>query len=259
MQAASTRYLTRLLPVVGLLASLLVLSSFHRIPVTHRLYTPILTIMIMFAAAGTTLLLRLYSKKYARGVFWVFHGLVFLALTALATAYAADYFLGGELLGPNQVLIKRALYLQLLAASVLAVPIAYPELPSRIRLRRAGDALPKELVAVYVFVALYPVQHYVTSNTDAFTPILVLEFALISALLPAALLCVIFVYLQPFVSDRLHYFCGVTTAIAIFTWYMRPLYRDLSTHSRGRRRDSMAGVLADPSNIACHALLGLQV
>ena len=109
MQAASTRYLTRLLPVIGLLASLLVLSSFHRIPVTHRLYTPILTIMIMFAAAGTTLLLRLYSKKYARGVFWVFHGLVFLALTALATAYAADYFLGGELLGPNQVLIKRAL------------------------------------------------------------------------------------------------------------------------------------------------------
>ena len=67
-----------------------------------------------------------------------------------------------------------------------------------------------------------------TSNTDAFTPILVLEFALISALLPAALLCVIFVYLQPFVSDRLYYFCGVTTAIAIFTWYMRPLYRDLS-------------------------------
>ena len=231
MLPAPRRCLTRLLPVMGIVASALVFFHFDRVPVTHHFYGVFLATMISLVTAGSLSALHFYSYRCARNVFWVFHGLLFLALTALATAHAVDYWFGKEMLGANQTLIRRVLYLQLVAASVLALPSAYPELSSGAPDRKR--AIPRENIAVYVFVALYPVLHYVTNNTDAFTPTLLLQFVLIAALLPAALFCVLLVYVRPLVSDRLYYLCGVGTAIAIHAWYMRPLHRDLSTAFAG--------------------------
>ena len=122
----------------------------------------------------------------------------------------------------------RLVGLQFAAAFSLIVPVIFDRLGGYATRARPAARWAPEVIVLYVFSAVYPIQHYVLSNLNHFTLALAIQFALVATLIPAVGFGVLFFYVRPYVSARVYYITSLAVAVAIFGFYMRPLYRQFS-------------------------------
>jgi hypothetical protein len=169
-----------------------------------------------------------YIKSFKKNALYLFHGAFFLLLALLSAAHFADYYLERESLGAARTVLSRLVYMQFLAAVVLAVPAAITRLREhRAQIEPAGRWYP-EVIALYAFSAIFPVQHYIVNNLDSFSFGLMIQFALIAGLIPVAIFFVLHFYARVLTSEHEYFLINLVSAVAVFSFYMRPLFRQFS-------------------------------
>ena len=142
-------------------------------------------ILMFIVASAIAAGLYSYVKHFRKTSLFLVHGILFLLLTCLSLVHLIDYFLGQEVLAPSRSLLIRSVYLQILATLFLTVPATAERLSGR---RSQGPSPVKwhaEIIVLYAFSAIYPVQHYILNNVDAFSLGLSVQFTLIACLVPA--------------------------------------------------------------------------
>ena len=169
-----------------------------------------------------------YARHFRRDPFYWIHGGLFAVLLIVFGLHVADYLLQTEMFATPRQLLERMIYLTYLGAAVIAAPLVMEKLRVGADQRGAPAEISADIAIVFGFCALYPVQHYIVSNVDTFTPGLMFQFVLVAALLPLAAFALLFVYVRPVVSTQRYFLINLAAATLIFGWYMRPLYQQFA-------------------------------
>lgn len=185
----------------------------------------LLLVSVMLTVAS----LYFYIAGFKKTPLFVIHGILFVLLIATAVAIAFGFSIAPEFITTNISSIH-AVYFSFLTAALLAIPPLSFRLENRKAAAKSAGPFEIEIIVVYVFCAIYPAQHYISNNFDAFTIETIVKFILIALLPPLLAFSILCFYVRPLISSRMNYLINLSAAVIIFVIYMRPLADGISTY-----------------------------
>ena len=184
--------------------------------------------ILLLLISGSVILVGAYSYKKCFRVnrFFLGHGIAFALIMLLSLAQVVGLVIDREF---GYSFGLRVVWLQCLAAFLISMPPILEHFKSlRVQDSSVGIWHPG-ICMLYLFCTLYPVQHYVINNPEAFSLGLMFQFALIALIFPALSYLGLYFYVRPFLTVLQYYLANLSLALIIFLMYMRPVLRDFST------------------------------